>query len=164
MFGFRKNSVSRLQIGQDILNALASTYQTIEELVDDSGTNVPEETAALIYVIGWFAVQTSDLDANSKHILSVTLIDSVRQQYLNHVSGMSLANFLQSRMVAYRDAINSVEAKQAPLAIAFRFLRYVSLDPRENPAAMSGVALSASGSLEAIAEYVNGLSRDYNIV
>lgn len=133
MFGIFKNKLEASEVAATVARA-SSSY--IDVFFHEFGIEIPRSEQATIefsYILGWYAVQSSDFDNNAKHRLSVALIKATLEHF-DLREDMQTLKMIQNAIVVYRDAA-ATRPNDVPLDMYFSIFLHMSGDPfdLENP-------------------------------
>ncbi len=167
MFGLFKKKIDLRMVLNDFADDLQRVRDIVDELAKEKGIatkkNYTSESAALAYILGWLAIQTSHLDATERHRFSTELTGEWSKRMNNGVESMETIKFLQSRISMYRDAMDNGEGRDWMARLIIRFLKQFGINSPEHVGIMGALYVSIPGYLETLSGFLNGVKSQYKL-
>lgn len=168
MFGLFKKKIDFKTVLSDFADDLSRVKDTVDDLAEESGltksANYGRESAALVYILGWLSIQTSNLGASDKHRFSAELTGEWSKRINNGVETIETINFLQNRIGLYRDAMDNGEGRDWMARLSIKFLEHFGANTQEHTAIMGTLYMSVPQYLKALGSFLNDVNRQYKFV
>jgi hypothetical protein len=168
VFGLFKKSLELKAVVSDLAEDLGGVRDGIDGLASSDGTSkhptYPSEASAFVYVLGWFAVQTSELSDSDKHRFSAELTGLWARNIRGSKNELEMLKFLQQRLAAYRQALNSGKGRDWAAKLVYHFLQYLGADSPDHVPLQGGLYATIPVSVGALRDFLSGVSRSYKFV
>ena len=168
VFGFLKKALELKAVVSDLAEDLGGVRHGIDGLASsDSISQHPTyatEASAFVYVLGWFAVQTSDLSDSDKHRFSAELTGLWAKSNRSANSQLETLRFLQERLGAYRQALNDGKGRDWAAKLVFHFLQYLNADSPDHVPLQGGLYATVPTSVGALRDFLTGVNKTYKFV
>ena len=168
MFGLFKKSIELKTIVSDLATDLGEVRRGIDGLTSSDGAAkhpaYSAEASAFVYVLGWFAVQTSGLTDSDKHRFSAELTGVLAKNLSGAKNQLEMLRFVQERLGAYRQAMNSGKGRDWAAKLVFQFLQYLDADSPDHVPLQGGLYATVPTSVGALRDFLTGVNKTYKFV
>lgn len=170
MLGFFKKPLQLGTVLVDLVAMLHRMRKTVDSLASDEGIdkteNYPAEASAFVYILGWFAIQSSDLSFANKQRFSAELTGTVAKDMSpgNTAMQIALIKLLQERIGAYHYALDHGKGRDWAAKLVFRFMEYLGADTPEHVGMQAALCGAAPSHIAALKDFLTGINKTYKFV
>ena len=168
MLGFFKKKIDFETVLHGFADDLSRVKNSVDDLAGESGlrkmANYEMEAAALIYVLGWLAIQTSNLGASDKHRFSSELTGEWSKRMNGGPETIETIKFLQSRILLYRDAMDKGQGRDWMARLSIKFLEHFGANTQEHVAIMGTLYVVVPQYLQSMGSFLSNVSKQYKFV
>lgn len=168
MFGLFKKPLPLTTVLADLVDMLSRVRASVDGLAKAEGIDrapgYGTEALAFVYIMGWYAIQTSDLSVADRHRFSAELTGALAKEEGTGDKSLQMLKLLQERVGAYNYALNHGKGRDWAAKIVFQFMQYLGADSPEHVGAQVALYASAPQHISALKNFLNGVNKAYKFV
>ncbi len=167
MFGLGNKAIPIGQVTSDMFADIGLVRGSIDELIESEAIHSEQyigEREAFLYVLGWLAIQTSNLGAGDKHRFSAELTGAWSQSMGDDADPIQATQFLQERIRLYRNALQNSDASTWATKCIAQFLYQLKLNTNEHVALMAALSALLAGMIDAETSFLNEIAKKFKFV
>lgn len=167
IFGLGKKTISLTQVTSDMFADIGSVRGSIDDLIESENIQSEEyigEREGFLYMLGWLAIQTSNLSAGDKHRFSAELTDAWSQSMGGKGDQLQVMQFLQDRIRLYRDILKNSNTNTWAVECVSQFVYQLGLEPSKHVALMAALSTLTPGVIDAETRFLNETTKKFKFV
>jgi len=170
MFGLFKKPLPFGTVFEDLVEMLARIQESVNGLASEEGMHTSEnydvETHAFAYILGWYAIQASNLGLADKQRFSAELTGAVAKQMSrgDTTKQIELIRLLQERIGAYRHALEEGKGRDRAARLVFRFMEYIGTDNPEQVGVQAALYVAVPNHITALKDFLTDINKTYKLI
>ena len=168
MFGLFKKPMPLRTVVADMVDMLSRIRATVDELARaeaiDRATDYEPEASAFIYILGWHAIQISDLSPTDRHRFAAELTGAFANKMGSGDEALQMLKLLQERISSYNYALNHGKGRDWAAKLVFQFIHYLGADSAEHVGVQAALYVLAPQHISALRDFLSDLNKTYKFV